>query len=239
MQVMVVLKYLFPRPLSLWLVAAAVVAGHLPLLLMPRLLSPAENLLLAGCVCVLFFIRTQLSFFIRIVAGTFLAVNIHLSNTLSLFSAEQPEYIDIITHDIMINPSDYYSVRGRVININNKIYNDTAFINIKIKGAFKPVCAGEMWRIYRPVLRPVHGQLNEGQSNRQQYLLSERVLFSLTPGRSEKLSSGCNLRQRMIARYLPRMDNLPHSGLMAALLFGERRDITPEQRRLVQETGVA
>ncbi|KKY67236.1 hypothetical protein OA40_10920 [Morganella morganii] len=239
MQVMVVLKYLFPRPLSLWLVAAAVVAGHLPLLLMPRLLSPAENLLLAGCVCVLFFIRTQLSFFIRIVAGTFLAVNIHLSNTLSLFSAEQPEYIDIITHDITINPSDYYSVRGRVININNKIYNDTAFINIKIKGAFKPVCAGEMWRIYRPVLRPVHGQLNEGQSNRQQYLLSERVLFSLTPGRSEKLSSGCNLRQRMIARYLPRMDNLPHSGLMAALLFGERRGITPEQRRLVQETGVA
>nr|WP_242452382.1 DNA internalization-related competence protein ComEC/Rec2 [Morganella morganii] len=141
--------------------------------------------------------------------------------------------------DIIINPSDYYLVRGRIININNKSYDDTVFINIKIKGSFKPECAGEIWRIFRPVLRPVHGQLNEGQSNRQQYLFSERVLFSLTPGRSEKLSSVCNPRQKMIAAYLPVMDNLPHSGLMAALLFGERRGITPEQRRLVQETGVA
>lgn len=142
-------------------------------------------------------------------------------------------------HDVMINSSDYYSVRGRIININNKMYDDTVFINIKIKGSFKPACSGEVWRIFRPVLRPVHGQLNEGQSNRQQYLLSERVLFSLTPGRSEKLSSDCNQRQKMIATYLPAMDNLPHNGLMAALLFGERRGITAEQRRLVQETGVA
>ncbi|WP_247719007.1 hypothetical protein [Morganella morganii] len=73
MQVVVVLKYLFPRPLSLWLVAAAVVAGHLPLLLIPRLLSPAENLLLSGCVCVLFLIRTRLSFFYSYCCRNFLS----------------------------------------------------------------------------------------------------------------------------------------------------------------------
>ena len=239
MSVVAVLKYLFPRPLPLWLAAAAVVAGHLPLLLMPRLLLPAESLLLFGSVCLLFLIRTRLSFFIRIVISTFLVVNIHLSNTLSLFLTKQPDNIDIMIHDVMLNSTDYYSVRGRIININNKNYDDTVFINIKIKGAFKPECAGEIWRIFRPVLRPVHGQLNEGQSNRQQYLLSERVLFSLTPGRSKILSSACNKRQKMIASYLPAMDNLPHNWLMSALLFGERRGITPEHRRLVQETGVA
>ncbi|MDS0897605.1 DNA internalization-related competence protein ComEC/Rec2 [Morganella morganii] len=239
MSVMAVMKYLFPRPLPLWHAAAAVVTGHMPLLLIPRLLLPAESLLLFTGICLLFLIRTRLSFFIRIVAGTFLAVNIHIGNTLSLFSAELPDNIDIMIHDVMINSSDYYSVRGRIININNKMYDDTVFINIKIKGSFKPACSGEVWRIFRHVLRPVHGQLNEGQSNRQQYLLSERVLFSLTPGRSEKLSSDCNQRQKMIATYLPAMDNLPHNGLMAALLFGERRGITAEQRRLVQETGVA
>lgn len=236
---MAVMKYLFPRPLPLWLAAAAVVAGHMPLLLIPRLLLPAESLLLFTGICLFFLIRTRLSFFIRIIAGTFLAVNIHISNTLSLFSAELPDNIDIMIHDVMINSSDYYSVKGRIININNKMYDDTVFINTKIKGSFKPACSGEVWRIFRPVLRPVHGLLNEGQSNRQQYLLSERVLFSLTPGRSEKLSSDCSQRQKMIAAYLPAMDNLPYNGLMAALLFGERRGITAEQRRLVQETGVA
>ncbi|KJF77359.1 hypothetical protein UA45_13210 [Morganella morganii] len=185
MTVMAVLNYLFPRPLPLWLAAAAVVAGNLPLLLIPRLLLPAESLLLFIGICLLFLIRNRLSFFIRIAVGTFLAVNIHISNTLSLFSSEPPDNIDIMIHDVMINSSDYYSVRGRIINIDSQAYDDTVFINIKIKGSFKPACAGEIWRIFRPVLRPVHGQLNEGQSNRQQYLLSERVLFSLTPGRSK------------------------------------------------------
>ncbi|WP_250205161.1 hypothetical protein [Morganella morganii] len=166
MSVMAVMKYLFPRPLPLWHAAAAVVTGHMPLLLIPRLLLPAESLLLFTGICLLFLIRTRLSFFIRIVAGTFLAVNIHIGNTLSLFSAELPDNIDIMIHDVMINSSDYYSVRGRIININNKMYDDTVFINIKIKGSFKPACSGEVWRIFRPVLRPVHGQLNEGQSNR-------------------------------------------------------------------------
>ncbi len=91
MSVMAVMKYLFPRPLPLWHAAAAVVTGHMPLLLIPRLLLPAESLLLFTGICLLFLIRTRLSFFIRIVAGTFLAVNIHIGNTLSLFSAELPD----------------------------------------------------------------------------------------------------------------------------------------------------
>ncbi|MEG0715021.1 MAG: ComEC/Rec2 family competence protein [Morganella sp. (in: enterobacteria)] len=241
MFISVAMKYLFPHPLPLWLAAAAVVVGHAPLLVLPGLLSRIELLYLSAVLGFLFFIRNRSSIFIRIIISVFLIANIQLSNTLSLFSSDNKNLknIDIIVQGVIIKTTDFYSVKGKVVNINDEEINDDIYINIKIKGTFVPECAGEVWRIFRPVLRPVHKQLNEGQPDRQQYALSQRVLFSLTPGRSKKISSGCNLRQRVITAHFPQTDNFVQGGLMLALLFGERRGITPQQRVLVQETGVA
>ena len=241
MFISVALKYLFPHPLPLWLAAAAILVGHAPLLVLPGLLSRIELLYLSVVLCFLFFIRNRGSIFIRIIISVFLIANIQLNNTLSLFSSDNKSMrnIDIIVHDVIIKTTDFYTIKGKVININDEKINDDIYINIKIKGAFVPECAGEVWRIFRPVLRPVHKQLNEGQPDRQQYALSQRVLFSLTPGRSKKISSVCNTRQRVITENFPQTDNFAQGGLMLALLFGERRGITPQQRVLVQETGVA
>ena len=64
-------------------------------------------------------------------------------------------------------------------------------------------------------------------------------MFSLTPDAVKTIFRLAPKRQKMIATYLPAMDNLPHNGPMAALLFGASGAAYCRAAQTAQETGVA
>lgn len=101
---------------------------------------------------------------------------------------------------------------------------------------------GQRWRLGLN-LRPVHGTVNPGLSARESWYLAERIgatataerglLLGLEPAPVETLR--WQLRQRLWAQFPER----PETGVLLALLTGDRSTVTSVRWRRYQEAGIS
>ncbi|XUV80452.1 ComEC family protein [Enterobacter sp. TMH.L2] len=102
----------------------------------------------------------------------------------------------------------------------------------------EPVCEGQTW-LMTLRLRPVHGRLNEGIFDGQRYALSQMLPFSGRVLKASLLSGGCNLRGKWLQQAKNATANLPWQGVIIALGFGERIDVSEDVKKIMRDTGTA
>lgn len=99
-------------------------------------------------------------------------------------------------------------------------------------------CPGQRWQMTLR-LRAVHARLNEGAFDQQRFALASHRPLQGRILQQQAVSPRCNLRARLIERYRTALAPLPQSGILQALAFGIRDEMTPAQRTLLRETGTA
>lgn len=106
-----------------------------------------------------------------------------------------------------------------------------------------PVLApGQRWQLWLN-LRPVHGTVNPGLSARESWYLAERIGATATVARGRLLGAApapvetlrVQLRQRLWAQFPERSE----TGVLLALLTGDRSTVTPVRWRRYQEAGIS
>jgi len=89
-------------------------------------------------------------------------------------------------------------------------------------------------------VKPPHGLANEAGFNYQQWLFSEGITatgYVKSHFDNQMIDEGTSFRQSLLNQMLA--FDLPHSSWLAALTFGYRALLQPEDWQLVQKTGVA
>jgi competence protein ComEC len=99
-------------------------------------------------------------------------------------------------------------------------------------------CEGQIWQMTLR-LRPVHSQLNEGGFNGQRYALSQLLPFNGSVLKANLLSERCNLRGKWLQRAKNATAHLPWQGVIIALGFGERIDVSDDVKKIMRYTGTA
>ncbi|SQA96355.1 ComEC family competence protein [Cedecea neteri] len=101
-----------------------------------------------------------------------------------------------------------------------------------------PVCEGQTW-LMTLRLRPVHGRLNEGVFDGQRYALSQMLPFNGRVLKATQLSDSCNLRGKWLEQAKSATAHLPWQGVIIALGFGERIDVSADVKKIMLDTGTA
>lgn len=101
-----------------------------------------------------------------------------------------------------------------------------------------PVCSGQKWQM-KLRLQPVHGQLNEGGFDSQRYALAQHLPLRGRVIEAKQLSEQCSLRARWMDAVQKNTQSLPWGGIIEALAFGERSNITSEAKDILRKTGTA
>jgi len=98
--------------------------------------------------------------------------------------------------------------------------------------------AGESWQL-QVRLRHPQGQRNQGGFFYHRYLLSQNIRVLGTIVSAEWQSGDANLRQRLFNQLQQNSAELPHGGILLALLLGERQQLNNDHWWVFQRTGLA
>jgi len=106
-----------------------------------------------------------------------------------------------------------------------------------------PLAQGQRWRL-RMQLRPVYSTANPGAFNYQLWMLSRNVLLKarIREGAQIFLPGGSpptTFYQRWFDRWHRLTEPLHYAGVVRALTFGVRRDLSPQDREQFVELGIA
>ena len=101
-----------------------------------------------------------------------------------------------------------------------------------------PVCAGQHLKVTIK-LRPLHGQLNEGNFDSQRFYLAQGLLFSGRILKVQTLSDSCSLQSQWMSAVQRHTASLPMQSIMMALLFGDRSQVSEQHKLLLNQTGTA
>lgn len=99
-------------------------------------------------------------------------------------------------------------------------------------------CAGQRWQM-RLKLRPVHSQLNEGHFDQQRYALANHHALQGHVMSASMIDENCSIRSQFLTNTQSVYQHLPWSGVLTALAFGERGELSAELSKLFRETGTA
>ncbi|MGQ3903351.1 ComEC family protein [Mixta calida] len=99
-------------------------------------------------------------------------------------------------------------------------------------------CAGQRWEMTLR-LSPVHGRLNEGGFDAQRFALANSMPLQGTLLAIKSVNADCSWLHRLINKAQKQYQHLPWHGVMTALLFGDRQDLSAETRNIVRDTGIA
>nr|WP_236611208.1 DNA internalization-related competence protein ComEC/Rec2 [Providencia burhodogranariea] len=100
------------------------------------------------------------------------------------------------------------------------------------------ICAGQVWHI-NGALKPLHASLNEGGFDQLRFSLSQRIIGTFKNTQSTVINSKCSLRQEIINHYIKKINLLDNSGVIYALMFGERGLLTVDSSALLKNTGLS
>lgn len=88
-------------------------------------------------------------------------------------------------------------------------------------------------------LRPVSSRLNEGNFNRQRWLLAQGIQATALVKNATLLAETANFRLDWFKQLRQQTDGLSTQGIILALAFGERAWLLPEHWQLFQQTATA
>lgn len=88
-------------------------------------------------------------------------------------------------------------------------------------------------------LSPIHSQLNEGGFDSQRFYLAQGILFTAKVKSAQRLSSGGSLLAQWKAGIYRTLSEFSARGIVAALAFGDRTQLTTFQKKLFNHTGTA
>lgn len=113
-------------------------------------------------------------------------------------------------------------------------------VGVNLKGAYlpEPVCPGQKW-LMTLRMQPVHGQLNAGGFDSQRYALAQHLPLRGRMIEAKRLSKSCSVRAKWLNAVSVATQPLMYRGIILALAFGERAEITTEARNTLRQTGTA
>ncbi|WP_159564565.1 DNA internalization-related competence protein ComEC/Rec2 [Budvicia diplopodorum] len=112
------------------------------------------------------------------------------------------------------------------------------YFNSSTKVSAPEMLAGQQWRL-RVLFRPVHSQLNVGSYDKQRRAMANHQLIIGYVNQAELLSPSVSLRQRVITQVYKSTLRLKSQDIIFALAFGERGKMVPERSQLLLQTGTA
>lgn len=131
-----------------------------------------------------------------------------------------------ITH---LDIPNSHLVRAKFIRL-NQYWNGSQHSDL-------PLFPGDLIQV-RAKLKPTHSSLNEGGFNYQRYLVSHQIIAQGTVRRIKLISRGSSFREYVITELKPYWQNLPQRGIIEALVFGHRSDISATERNLWMHSGI-
>lgn len=113
-------------------------------------------------------------------------------------------------------------------------------VGVVLRGVYlsESICPGQKWQMTLR-LQPVHGQLNEGGFDSQRYALAQHLPLRGRVVEAKQLSEQCSLRARWMHMVNSSTQLLAWRGIILALAFGERMDITLDAKNTLRQTGTA
>lgn len=130
-----------------------------------------------------------------------------------------------------------------ITHVNHKLLTTSVLARLSWKEAKQPVYQGQTWRLNARV-KPAHGYGNVGGFNYRTWLRSRHVLATgYVVNQSNKISqpnllldAKTTLRQKLYIQADAMLAEKPLGGVIKALSFGERGDISDHQKRVLQIT---
>ena len=220
-------------------IALAVIAGMLPLIILPQLPGFYACLFMTVGVIVGFLINHKLSHLAAIVLLSMLWGTHNgqylLEQTESLSGSKKEVIAELKT--INLHQSDSQVVTFNIERVNGQLLFPPVMFRSRWQGEDN-LCAGQKWTL-NVNFRPVHAQLNEGGFDSQRSALANRRPLTGRIANRAIISSECGLRQRLITHIQRAISPLENSAVLLALAFGEKGLIKAEDKLLMQRTGIA
>lgn len=128
--------------------------------------------------------------------------------------------------------------QAKIVRLSGRLLFPQPRVRIYGAGLPVPVCAGQHLKVTIK-LRPLHGQLNDGNFDSQRFYLTQQILFSGRVIASQTISARCNLQSQWMSAVQRHTASLPMQAIIMALLFGERHGMTEQHKQLLSQTGTA
>lgn len=144
-----------------------------------------------------------------------------------------------VNAEIVIVRSDgQQSHEAKIVSLSGRLLFPQPGVRIYGTRLPAPVCAGQRLKV-KIKLRPLHGQLNEGNFDSQRFYLAQRLLFNGRVITAQTLSGGCSLQSQWMSAVQRHTASLPMQPIMMALLFGDRSGMSEQHKQLLNQTGTA
>ncbi|MCS3430776.1 DNA internalization-related competence protein ComEC/Rec2 [Klebsiella sp. BIGb0407] len=127
---------------------------------------------------------------------------------------------------------------AKIVSLFGRLLFPQPGVRIYGSGLPAPACAGQHLQV-TVKLRPLHGQLNEGNFDSQRFYLAQGFLFSGRIITAQTLSDSCSLQSQWMSAVQRHTDRLPMQAIMMALLFGDRSEMPEQHKQLLNQTGTA
>ncbi|MBW5813586.1 ComEC family protein [Yersinia kristensenii] len=99
-------------------------------------------------------------------------------------------------------------------------------------------CAGQQWQFWLR-MRSVHSLLNEGGADSQRWAIANHSPLQGRIIQAELLDAPCNARQQVIRIVERQLEPYKQRQILLALAFGERSQLEPQYWALLRDTGTA
>ncbi|WP_299997430.1 DNA internalization-related competence protein ComEC/Rec2 [uncultured Cedecea sp.] len=144
-----------------------------------------------------------------------------------------------VNAEIVITSSDgQQHHQAKIVSLSGRLLFPQPGVRIYSSRLPTAVCAGQHLKVSMK-LRPLHGQLNEGNFDNQRFYLAQGILFSGRVLTAQTLSESCSLQSQWMSAVQRHIGRLPMQSIMMALLFGDRSQMSEQHKQLLNQTGTA
>ena len=126
----------------------------------------------------------------------------------------------------------------RLLRQNGKLLLPPIYAIVRIAELKQPLCPGQRWEM-DVRLRPVHARLNEGGFDRQRFMLANHTPLTGKIMSAKLYEPGCSWRYQVMTATRQNYSHFPWQGVISALAFGDRSEVSRETTLLLRETGTA
>lgn len=155
------------------------------------------------------------------------------------FVDEVNAHLDPIPSTKNQNVSFSKRIHFQITRIGNILLNQPVPIEVtwpeKIKST---ILAGQCWRLSL-ITRAIHSRLNEGSFDLQRFAASKGYFLRGTVKSAQLINDTPTFRQKIVSTIAAKLQDYSESGMMIALLFGERQNINREKKEILLYSGIA
>ena len=233
---------------SIDLMAIVFSLGCVPLMFLPSLPSETSWLVLAVVFIVIILVcPIRRHYYICLIAVFTLSFLWSTANAKQYIRLIEP-YIDqtlIVTAKVeTINTQIYsqkqtnpYYAKFSVLKISDQILSSPIPVDIYWQQS-DFIKAGQIWQLTIKT-KVTHSYLNEGSFDKQRFAIANHALLKAKVIKSDLLENKFNIRQSIADKCLAYINLFSYRGILLALGFGDRSQISDHNRLTMMQTGVA